>query len=435
MSIMRQTAFIRHVLRSQYECREKIDAEMVDGIAALLDSARRFVPAYTDAPAYRTGPLRTLADVSRLPLLTKADVLDAGVERYHHPGYPAAACHLGRTSGTTSQVLEVRHDLAHNWAHDRAANVRRFFATERYRPWHRLVHFKEGYLPAAWHERLGLFRRDQILIALPERERIAALLRSPVQAIIGYPVMLRDLLRALSAAELTRLRESLRVIFTESELLTPEVRARLVEGFGVPIFDEYSAEEALHIGYGCPEQQLHIAEDRVYVEVVDDTGQPLPDGVEGGVAVTSFRERAMPLVRYLLADRAIRRSEPCPCGRTFRRLELTRGRADDYVVLPDGERMYVGPFLAMATRIPGLAECMVRQDAAGAISVYLIPDPRGDRDFADLATEAERWLSEVAGRRLPIAFEPGVALETTSRGKGRFLVSDYRPHSREGDAG
>ncbi len=425
MSILRPVTAIPLILRAQYASRDKLDGQMTAGITAMLDYARRNVPAYRDERYLAT--IKELADLTQLPLLTKARVLESGVANFHSPDFSAGDCHLGRTSGTTSQVLEVRHDLKHNYAHDRAANVRRFFATGRYRPWHRLVHFKEGYVSVTWHERFKMFRRDQILMALPPQERVARLLSSPVQAIIGYPVMLRDLLRSLTDAQLTQLRTGLKVVFTESELLTAEIRAQLTEGFGVPIFNEYSAEEALHIAYECPGHQLHIAEDRVYVEVVDEAGQLVPDGVEGRVVVTPYRERAMPLPRYLLDDRAIRHCDPCTCGRTFRRLDLTRGRADDYIVLPDGERMYVGPFLAMATRTPGVAECMVRQDAAGKITVYLVADPRDERPFVELSAYAEKWLFSTAGRKLPITFEPGEQLEITARGKGRFLVSDYRP--------
>ena len=70
------------------------------------------------------------------------------------------------------------------------------------------------------------------------------------------------------------------------------MRQQLTRGFGVPVFNEYSAYEALHIGFDCTEGQLHIAEDRCYVELVDGADRPVPDGEEGHVVVSGFRERA-----------------------------------------------------------------------------------------------------------------------------------------------
>lgn len=409
----------------QYRPREAMDQLIVAGVQRALDYSRQQVPAYADE-RYAVPPLRDLSDIARLPLLRKADVLAAGVASFHASGYHRSNVQVYTTSGTTGQVLEVWHDNA-NFSHDRAVNVRRFMATRRYHPWSRLVHFKPFPLTASWFQRLGIFRRDVIYSALPQGVRCERLLAARPHAIIGYPIMLRDLLRGLTPTELGRLRQTLRVVFTESELLTPLVRKQLADGFGVPVFNEYSAYEALHIGFDCSEGRLHIAEDRCYVEVVDSDGLPVPDGVEGHVVVTGYRERAMPLLRYWLGDRAIRTSQPCACGRTLRQLELTQGRADDYVVLPDGERMYAGTFIGMAIGTPGVAECMVRQGASGRITVFLVPDPRAGRSFTELAEAGRRWLYQSAGRGFDVEFAPADALELTPGGKGRFVVSAYRP--------
>jgi phenylacetate-CoA ligase len=423
MSTLSAIASTRSVLRAQYRDRARLDAATTRGIQAALRHARQVVPAYS-GPGYDV-PLVSLDDVANLPLLRKTDVLAAGVSAFHAPGYTTDNVKVYTTSGSTGLVLEVWHDLG-NYAHDRAVNIRRFFATKRYRPWSRLVHFKPFPLESAWYQRLGIFRRDVVYSALPVRTRCQRLLAARPHAIIGYPIMLRDLLRGLTDTELTQLRRTLRVVLTESELLTSEVRHQLAAGFGVPVFNEYSAYEALHIGFDCEAGQMHIAEDRCYVEVVDEAGAPVPDGVEGHVVVTGYRERAMPLLRYWLGDRAIRRSEPCTCGRTLRRLQLTTGRADDYVVLPDDERIYAGTFIGMAIGTPGVAECMVRQDTAGQITVFLVPDRRVGRTFDDLAADARAWLYESAARPFDVTFTPADQLELTPGGKGRFVVSGYR---------
>ena len=425
MSTLSGIASVYTVLRMQYQDREKLDRAITASIQAALRYARHVVPAYA-APGYDLPPLTDLESVANLPLLRKTDVLAAGVAAFHAPGFTRDNVKVYTTSGTTGLILEAWHDGG-NYGHDRAVNVRRFFATERYRPWHRLVHFKPFPLATSWYQRLGIFRREVIYSALPIRTRCERLVACRPRAIIGYPVMLRDLLRGLTDAELVTLRRTLRVVLTESELLTPAVRQQLASGFGVPVFNEYSAYETLHIGFDCAEGQLHIAEDRCYVEVVDADGNLVPDGVEGHVVVTGYRERAMPLLRYWLGDRALRRSDRCGCGRTLRRLELTAGRADDYVVLPDAERIYAGTFIGMALGTPGIAECMVRQDASGRITVHLVPDRRAGRTFDELATDARAWLYDSAGRPFDLTFEPADQLELTPGGKGRFVVSDYRP--------
>ena len=425
MSTIYAVTSVLSVLRVQYQSREKLDRAITAGVDDALRYARDRVPAYA-SPDYALPPMVDLDDVAKLPVLRKSDVLDAGVVPFHAPGYSRDNVHIYTTSGTTGRILEVWHDGG-NYGHDRAANIRRFAATQRYHPWSRLVHFKPFPLDTSWYQRLGIYRREVIYSALPIRTRCERLLAARPHAVIGYPVMLRDLLRSLTAAELAQLGRTLRVVLTESELLTPELRGQLADGFGVPVFNEYSAYEALHIGFDCPEGQLHIAEDRCYVEVVDPDGNPVPDGVEGHVVVTGYRERAMPLLRYWLGDRAVRYSEPCTCGRSLRRLALNTGRADDYVILPDGERIYTGTFIGMAIGTPGVAECMVRQDRAGRIVVYLVPDARLGRDFDVLVEEARSWLYGSAARPFPVDFRQAEQLELTPSGKARFVVSAYRP--------
>jgi phenylacetate-CoA ligase len=416
---------VRSVLRAQYRDRHTLDRLTLTGLRDALEHARARVVAYGDA-RYDIGVPRDLTDFARLPMLRKADVLTAGEDRFRDPAFSRDAVTVYTTSGTSGQVLEAWHDPA-NHAHDRASNIRRFGAAGwRYRPWSRLVHFKPHPVGVAWYQRIGVFRRSLVFSALPVRTRVERMLRERPQAVIGYPVMLRDLLRGMRPDELAALRRTLRVVFTESELLTPDVRRQLTDGFGVPVFNEYSAFELMHIAYDCPEGHLHVAEDRVHVEIVDADGSPVPDGTEGHVVVTGWRERAMPLLRYWLGDRATRHAGRCACGRTFARLELTKGRADDYVVLPDGERIYAGTFIGMAINTPGVAECMVRQDPTGAITVWLVPDRRAGRGFDDLAREARAWLHDSAGRPFDLDVRRAEALELTKGGKGRFVVSEFQ---------
>ena len=97
------------------------------------------------------------------------------------------------------------------------------------------------------------------------------------------------------------------------------------------------------------------------------------------------------------------------------------------MVLPDRERIYAGTFIGMAMTTRGVGECMVRQDAAGEITVYLVPDPRAGRTFTELAADARAWLYGSAGRPFDLEFRPADEIELTPAGKGRFVVSQFRP--------
>jgi phenylacetate-CoA ligase len=377
-------------------------------------------------PRYAVGPVRELADFAALPLLTKQDL------RAHPPGAFLAdgtdpdRCVVFHTSGTTGERLRVLHDR-NSFDHHTAACVRRFLATGRYLPTYRLSHLRHFTPPKRAFERLGLFRRHAILTHRPMPEIKAALLANRPQVLIGYPVHLRELLRSLTPGELACLRQRLRLLFSESELLVPGQRRALVEGFGVPVFDEYSAYEVLNIYFECHRGRCHLAEDRVHGEIVDAAGDPLPDGSEGRVVVTAFMERAMPLVRYALGDAGLIEPDPCPCGRRFRTMRLTRGRVNDRVVLPDGSPIYADTFLELAESHPGVAACFVRQEPDGLVRVHVVP-ANGDPTAGGHVLETVRaTLFELAGGPYPLEVVAADRVPITPGGKGKFVSSRYRP--------
>ena len=389
-------------------------------INTLLARCRAVVPHYRDSTDYPDQPLTDLLELAALPLLSKRIVLESGVERFHDPGLRRYRTDV--TSGTTGTRLRVRHDVDGYGYH--GATVLRRFLRSGYRPWWRIAHIKPFPRPVRWFQRLGLFPRAVVPAGQSEEDIAAQVLAVRPQLIMGYPLVLRGLLRALSTADRTRLRAHLKLVMTDSELLTDEVAAGLAEGFGVPIYDEYSAYEVLTVSTGCHAGSMHIDEDRVWVEIVDDDGAPVPDGTTGSVVVTNFREKAMPLLRYQLGDRAKIEPGRCRCGSGFRHMKLVEGRVNDCVTLPSGRRIYSGVFLAMAMFTPGVAECMVRQDAEGLITVQLVPEQ--NVSFEAAQTSFAHRFAELVDAPVPLTIVAAERVELTPGGKGRFVESAYQ---------
>ncbi|MFY1683735.1 phenylacetate--CoA ligase family protein [Micromonospora sp. WMMD730] len=419
---VRELRHLPAVWRAPHRAPERTRALALEGVNALLRHCRERVPAFADYPA---GPLASLDELAGLPILTKRAVLDAGVESFHAQGLAAGAYRTDVTSGTTGTRLHIRHDVDAYGYH--GATVLRRFLLSGYRPWWRIAHIKPFPRPVRWFQRLGLFPR----VVVPAGQSDAAIARAVLavrpQLIMGYPVVLRGLLRALDPGELARLRRGLKLVMTDSELLTDEVAAQFTERFGVPVYDEYSAYEVLTVSSGCAAGAMHVDEDRVWLEIVDEAGTPVPEGVTGSVVVTHFRERAMPLPRYQLGDRAHVLPAGCPCGSRFRRMRLVDGRTNDFVTLPGGRRVYSGVFLALAMHTPGVAECMVRQDEAGEVTVHLVPEAAGEAAFAAACVAFEQALGEAVDAPVVPRFVRAERIALTPGGKGRFVESAYRP--------
>ncbi|MER7211465.1 AMP-binding protein [Streptosporangium sp. NPDC000239] len=419
--LVREAAYIPLTIARQYGGAAGLRRRQLNGLNRMLDVARTRVPYYRDDPRYAGGPLRSLADLARLPVLDKQVLRDEPLERMLADGVDLDDCLSFQTSGSTGRRVRIVHDQDSHDYH-MAACVRRFLATGRYLPTDRLSHIRPFAPPARMFERFNLFRRHVILSNRPMREIKAELLANRPKVLIGYPVHLRALLRALTPEEMAQLRRTLRIVMTESELLLPEHRKLFQERFGAPVFDEYSAFEVLNVTYDCRHGRAHLGEDRVYCEIVDDDGAVLPDGEPGNVVVTAFLERAMPLVRYRLGDIGFISPERCPCGRRFRTLRLTTGRSNDYVTLPSGEKLYPDAFLHLAATHPGVSECFVHQDATGLVRVHVVP---ADEAGEEVYTTVRQKLFALAGGEFPLEVVPAETVRITVGGKGRFVTSDY----------
>ncbi|MCA1809133.1 MAG: phenylacetate--CoA ligase family protein [Kiritimatiellia bacterium] len=129
----------------------------------------------------------------------------------------------------------------------------------------------------------------------------------------------------------------LRVGVFGAEPWTEAMRRRIEEETGIRAYDIYGLSEIIGPGVGieCTAHDgLHIFEDHFYPEIVDpQTGQPLPDGQEGELVLTTLSKQAMPMIRYRTRDITTLMAEPCSCGRTIRRIRRISRRSDDMFII------------------------------------------------------------------------------------------------------
>ena len=91
-----------------------------------------------------------------------------------------------------------------------------------------------------------------------------------------------------------------------AEPWTDAMRRRIEAAAGIKAFDIYGLTEIIGPGVGaeCPAQNgLHIFEDHFYPEIIDpESLEPLPDGREGELVLTTLSKQAMPMIRYRTRD-------------------------------------------------------------------------------------------------------------------------------------
>ncbi len=130
---------------------------------------------------------------------------------------------------------------------------------------------------------------------------------------------------------------SLRIAFIGAEPHSEDMRRRIEEAYGVEAFNSYGLTEMSGPGvaFECPEKNgMHVWEDSFIMEIVDPgTLEPVPEGEEGELVLTALRRKGMPLLRYRTRDLTRVLTEPCPCGRSHRRIARLKGRTDDMFIV------------------------------------------------------------------------------------------------------
>ena len=418
---------------------DPIEVASCDEIAALqLERMRASLAhAYGNVPHYRSAfdaagvhpdDLRDLADLSRFPFTTKADLrAQYPFAMFAVPRERVARIHA--SSGTTGKPTVVGYtanDVA-MWAEVVARSMR----ASGTRPGD-LVHVAYGYglftggLGAHYGaERLGctvvpvsggMTARQVTLI---DDFRPSTIMVTPSYAL--------SLLDAFRDAGLDPRASSLDVGIFGAEPWTNAMRAEVEEAFDMHAVDIYGLSEVIGPGVAneCVETKdgPTVWEDHFYPEIIDpDTGEVLPDGAFGELVFTSLTKECCPIVRYRTRD--LTRLLP-GTARSMRRMEKITGRSDDMIILR-GVNVFPTQIEEQLMAVPALAPHfqirLTREGRMDAMEVAV--EPSGESAaVAEAAEELARRIKETVGvsARIDLRTPGGVP---RSQGKAVRVVDE-----------
>jgi len=209
-----------------------------------------------------------------------------------------------------------------------------------------------------------------------------------------------------------------RVLAFGSEPLTREMRERIVEAWGIDPSECYGATEAPVIAMSALDhpRSLELLEDLNVIEVVDADDRPVPPGTAGAkVLVTNLENRALPLIRYELADSVTVSPARNPAGRPYRHLAAIDGRTADTLSFParDGGRVSVIPLRLGApfARLAGVRQFQIVHDPGG-LEVRVALEPTAPADTCEhVAAAVLAVLEETGAVAPPIRVTPFAELE------------------------
>lgn len=315
----------------------------------------------------------------------------ANVDRWHLGRY--AVSHTSGSEGQPAKIVQDYRAMLLNFA---VQLVRE--NTESKGPFHMLRRLWQPARMAVVTQRFGFYPSGSAFAHLPAAvrrflrilplsvfdplaETVAQLNAFRPNYLTGYASSLEVMAREEQAGRL-RLRSSgcLQHIVNISEPLPASSREWIEDLFGVHVVDHYAMGECLALSSGCPYYPgSHLNVDLAILEVVDENGRPVPDGVAGSkVLITNLYNRVQPFIRYEIGDVVTMSPTPCPCGSPFPLIESVAGRTSDrFWVEIDGHyrELPASLFLIAVNHYSEVAEHQVVQTGPNRFLVRAVPLP------------------------------------------------------------
>ena len=166
----------------------------------------------------------------------------------------------------------------------------------------------------------------------------------------------------------------------------------------------------------------------VYLEIVDDLGNPVSDGKMGHVLVTCLTNKAMPLIRYKLGDLAIKLpEEEYPKNRAFNYplLKKVIGRETDVIKTTQGVTLNVHSFTGVMEYYQEIKQYRVIQNELERIRIEYIKDE--DQSFKEsVLVEIKNKLNTLTKNCLVIQFQEVKEIKALKSGKPQIIESNLK---------
>lgn len=347
-----------------YWSHEKIQNYQLKQLRLRLQEAKNNVLMYKEKNLPDPSVIKTLSDWQKIPILTKDELLSYEPSERINSNFDLNDLIVSKSSGSTGKALDVYYDVG-SFNLFILAGLRLYKMAFNYRPWHRQTYIYTS--PYPLNSLLGAYPLEFISTLNPIEDTILKLRKNPPDLLVCYPSHLRSIADKMTPEDFKIIRP--KVINVNSEMSSPAEREYLGKLFGSFVFDDYSSEELTRIASECQHHSYHLFDDINYIEIVDEEGNPLSDGVVGNIVGTNLHNTGMPLLRYMQGDRGAISSRKCKCGRNFRILETLEGRKNDAFTLSNGETLSSGFLLDLTYGVflnyPGCvnAFCLIQEKA------------------------------------------------------------------------
>lgn len=412
--------------------RDELQALQLQRLQATLAAACERVPHYKaafDAAGVHPSDCRSLADLSKFPFTTKADLrANYPFGMFAVPREQVVRVHA--SSGTTGKptVVGYTQNDIDTWAHLVARSIRASGGRAG-----DIVHIAYGYglftggLGAHYGaERLGC---TVVPVSGGQTEKQVQLIEDfRPHIIMVTPSYMQVICEEFRRQGKDPRQMSVQVGIFGAEPWTEAMRRDIEQSADIDAVDIYGLSEVMGPGVAneCIESKDGpvIWEDHFYPEIIDpETGAVLPEGEEGELVFTTLTKEALPVVRYRTRD--LTRLLP-PTARSMRRMGKIVGRSDDMLIIR-GVNLFptqVEELVLKHGQLGGQYQLVVtRQEHLDAVTVRCeLAAAHLHADRAAIAAQLQQRIKTLIGVSTTVDVGLPDSIERTLVGKARRVV-------------
>ena len=380
-----------------------------------------------DKAGLKPDNINTLDDLCRIPITTKKDLQHVPQHELIAKGIDVNKCFVKYTSGSTGHPLKMflspeerDFQILLNLSILRENGLK---LTDR------VAYIINPYrFPKSkyWFQYAGILQREYLSVFDYPQRHVEILKKLRPDIIYGYPSNLT--LLALYIREKGIEGINPRIIFSVAEALEPKAKKVIDSIMKVDTCDILGTIELGDIAWQCEKRNgYHISSDAVFVEFLKN-GKPAEAGEEGRIVCTSLYGYTMPLIRYAVDDICVSSDRVCSCGRTLPMIESIKGRANDFIVLPDGQIIASCFLVIIMQAFHDVAQYRIIQENKNVMVVQLVKGKIFNEQTPDLI---KREIGKVVNNTLSVEIKILDKLTRDESGKIRTVVSKVIPDIHE----
>lgn len=319
--------------------------EKLERLLKRIYEKNRFYTSKFDEVGIKPDDIRSLDDLTSLPMTTKDELVNAQAAdpplgtnaTYHSSEY----VRFHQTSGTTGVPLRVLDtDESWEWWGRCWGYV---FAAAGITPEDRIFFaFSFGPFIGFWSAVEGARRMGSMMIpggGGDSSQRLHLMQEVHPTVLCCTPTYALRLAEVARDENIDLSEIPIRVTLHAGEpgANIPATKARIEQVWSAKCFDHAGASEVGAFTYECYPQPggIHLIETEFIGEVLDpETGDPVGHGETGELVITNLGRPCFPAIRYRTGDLVHANYAQCECERTFMRFDGgILGRADDMIII------------------------------------------------------------------------------------------------------